>query len=163
MADTELPLLDDELAAFVRGAVSITVASCHDIRVPHLARGTGCRVAADRRQLTVLLAASAGADVLADVHTSGRVAVVFSLPQTHRTLQLKGNDARVVSLDPGDLALAASYVDAFANGLQALGYSGAVIRSVLHADAADLVGIRFTPASGSLQTPGPEAGQALRS
>ncbi len=163
MADTELPLLDDELADFVRGAVSITLASCHDLRAPHLARGTGCRVAADRRQLTVLLAASAGADVLADVRNSGRVAVVFSLPQTHRTLQLKGNDARVVSLDPGDLALAASYVDAFANGLQALGYSGAVIRSVLRADAADLVGIRFTPASGSLQTPGPEAGQALRS
>jgi hypothetical protein len=163
MADTELPLLDDELADFVGGAVSITLASCHDLRVPHLARGTGCRVAADRRQLTVLLATSAGADVLADVRTSGRVAVVFSLPQTHRTLQLKGNDARVVSLDPGDLALAVSYVDAFANGLQALGYSGAVIRSVLRADAADLVGIRFTPASGSLQTPGPEAGQALRS
>ena len=64
---------------------------------------------------------------------------------------------------PGDPALAASYVDAFANGLQALGYSGAVIRSLLQADPADLVGIRFTPASGSLQTPGPQAGQALRS
>ncbi len=163
MARSELPLLDDELADFVRGAVSITLAGCHESGVPHLARGTGCRVAADRHQLTVLLAASAGADVLADVRSSGRVAVVFSLPQTHRTLQLKGDDARVVSLDPGDPTLAASYVDAFANGLQALGYSGAVIRSLLQADPADLVGIRFTPASGSLQTPGPQAGQALRS
>lgn len=162
MAHTQPSLLDGELADFVRGAVSITLASCQGSRVPHLARGTGCRVAADRRQLTVLLAASAGADVLADVRNNRRVAVVFSLPQTHRTLQLKGSDASVVPLDPGDPALAATYVDAFADGLQALGYSGAVIRSVLRADAADLVGIRFTPASGSLQTPGPEAGQALR-
>lgn len=162
MDHTDPPLLDDELAAFVCREVSITVASCDDDRIPHLARGTGCRISPDRRQLTVLLAAPAAAEVLADVCSSGRVAVVFSLPATHRTLQLKGVDAVVVSAAPGDAEHAARHADAFASGLELLGYSAAVIRSVLQAAPAELVAIRFTPSFGSLQTPGPEAGQALR-
>lgn len=157
------PLIDDALADFVRSEVSITVATCDDDRTPHLARGTGCRVSADQRQLNVLLAASASAEVLADIGRNARIAVVFSLPRTHRTLQFKGTDAVITGIEAGDRELAADYVDRFATGLVALGYSGAVIRGVLHADGADLVAVRFTPTFGSLQTPGPEAGHVLRS
>lgn len=156
-------LIDSALAAFVCREVSITVATADAACTPHLARGTGCRVAADHRQLTVLLAAQASADVLADVRRNARIAAVFSLPQTHRTVQFKGNDAVITAVEASDAVLAARYVDRFAAGLEALGYSGAVMRSVLHADACDLVAVHFTPTFASVQTPGPEAGHVLRS
>ncbi|MDX9887366.1 pyridoxamine 5'-phosphate oxidase family protein [Thauera sp.] len=157
------PLIDSALADFVRREVSITLATCDDTRTPHIARGTGCRVAVDQRQLTVLLAAPASADVIADIRRNARISVVFSLPQTHRTVQFKASDAVITAVEAGDAVLAARYVDRFAAGLQAVGYSGAVIRSVLHADASDLVAVRFTPTFASVQTPGPEAGHVLRS
>ena len=157
------PLIDSAFADFVCREVSITVATADDARTPHLARGTGCRVADDPRQLTVLLAAPASADVLADIRRNARIAVVFSLPQTHRTVQFKGDDAVITATEAGDVELAARYVRRFAAGLEALGYSGAVIRSVLQADAGDLVAVHFTPTFASVQTPGPEAGHVLRS
>jgi hypothetical protein len=163
MDTSSAQLIDSALADFVRREVSITVATSDNARIPHLARGTGCRVAVDQRQLTVLLAAPASADVLADIRRNARIAVVFSLPQTHRTVQFKGKDAVITAVEASDVVLAARYVDRFAAGLEDLGYAGAVIRSVLHADASDLVAVHFTPTFASVQTPGPEAGQVLRS
>lgn len=163
MADTLPPILDDEQAAFICGGVSISAASCRIGGLPNLARATGCRVAADRRSVTVLLGATPAAGLIDDVRRNGSIAVVFSLPANHRTLQLKGSDARVVPLERDDGALVARYVDAFVDGLELLGYSGAVIRHLLACPVADLAAVCFTPSTGFSQTPGPEAGHALRS
>lgn len=162
MADNAAPFLDAEQAAFLCREVSISAASCGRNGLPNLARATGCRVSADRRRVTVLLAATPAAALLADVRRDGRLAVVFSLPESHRTLQLKAGDARIEALEADDAALARRYVDAFADGLEALGYPGPVLRALLAAEADDLVAVSFTPTSGSSQTPGPEAGTALR-
>ncbi len=163
MAASEPPLLDAEQADFVCGAVSITAAACHSGGLPNLARATGCRLSPDRRTITILLAATPAAGLLEDVRRTGSIAVVFSLPANHRTLQVKATDARIVPLEAGDEALTARYVDAFVGGLEQLGYPGPVLRCLLAADADDLVAVTFTPTSGTSQTPGPEAGAALRS
>ncbi len=157
------PLLDAEQAEFVCGAVSITAAACHAGGLPNLARATGCRVSPDRCTVTILLAATPAAGLLDDVRRTGSIAVVFTLPANHRALQLKATDARVLPLEAGDLALTRRYVDAFVGGLEQLGYSGPVLRCLLAADADDLVAVAFTPTSGTSQTPGPEAGEVLRS
>ncbi|MBS0555240.1 MAG: hypothetical protein JSS47_22370 [Proteobacteria bacterium] len=158
------PLLDDDQAAFICGGVSISAAACRGGGgLPSMARATGCRVAADKRSITILLSATASAGLIDDVRRNGAIAVVFSLPADHRTLQFKGSDARVVPLEPGDELLAARYVDAFAGGLEPLGYPTPVIRCVLACPADDLTAISFTPSAAFLQTPGPDAGNALRS
>lgn len=157
------PLLDEDQARFICGGVSISAAACRGAGLPSMARATGCRVAADKRSITILLSATASAGLIDDVRRNGAIAVVFSLPADHRTLQFKGGDARVVPLEPGDEALAERYVDAFAGGLAPLGYPTQVIRSVLACRADDLTAISFTPSAGFLQTPGPDAGNALRS
>ncbi|TAH45287.1 MAG: hypothetical protein EYC67_11365 [Betaproteobacteria bacterium] len=163
MADPVPPILDDEHAAFVCGGVSISAASCRSGGLPNMARATGCRVSADRRSITILLAATPSAGLIDDVRRNGAIAVVFSLPANHRTLQFKGNDARIVPLEAGDQALVSRYVQAFAGGLELLGYSGPLIRSMLACPADDLTAICFTPSTAFSQTPGPEAGNALRS
>ena len=163
MIDSPPMLLDDDQAAFVCSGVSISAASCRSGGLPNMARATGCRVSADRRGLTILLSASASAGLIDDVRRNGAIAVVFSRPADHRTLQFKGTDARVIPLDPQDETLAARYVDAFVGGLEPLGFSGAVIRRVLACRSDDLTAICFTPTAGFSQTPGPDAGNALRS
>jgi hypothetical protein len=62
---------------------------------------------------------------LDDLRRQGVVAVVFSRPSTHETLQLKAIDARVTTLKPDDPARIATYMDAFGAELRGLGYSEA--------------------------------------
>ena len=120
MVDAALPppFLDAEQAAFVCGPVSINAASFRHGGLPNLARVTGCRLSADRHVVTLLLAATPAAGLLEDLRCNGMIAVVFSLPASHHTIQLKGGDARIVPIEPGDVELAARYVDAFVGGLE---------------------------------------------
>lgn len=162
MTDATAPLLDDEQAAFICSGISIGAASCRSGGVPSLARAVGCRVPADRITVTLLFAATASAALLEDVRRTGSLAVVFSRPIDHRTLQLKGKDALIVPLESGDVDLSARQVETFVEGLSALGYQAAVIRCFLASAPDDLVAVRFTPSAAFSQTPGPHAGEALR-
>ena len=137
-------------------------ASARNGGLPNIARATGCRVSPDLRTATVLFGATPSAGLLEDVRRSGMVAVVFSRPVDHRTLQIKATDARIVPLESGDVELATRYVDAFVAHLESLGYSATLIRAFLVCAPDDLVALRFTPSSVFSQTPGPEAGKALR-
>lgn len=156
------PLLDAELAAFICSGISISAASSRNGALPSLARATGCRISADRRTVSVLFGATPSACLLDDVRRSGLIAVVFSRPADHRTLQIKASDALIVPVEPDDAALAAGYVNTFVAGLEALGYPGPVLRAFLTCAPDDLVAVRFTPSALFSQTPGPEAGAALR-
>lgn len=155
-------ILDQDHAEFVCGGVSISLAACRAGALPNMARGLGCRLSAEPDMLTVFLAATPGAALIDDVRRTGRIAVVFSQPGTHRTVQLKGADAQIVALEPGDPALVAHYVDRFVAELSALGYPGEIIRTMLECDPEDLVALAFKASAGFSQTPGPKAGEPLK-
>jgi hypothetical protein len=155
-------LLDGEAAAFLhRPGVSITAASRDARNVPCIGRCLGCRVAADRTRVTVFVAASQYAAFFDALATSRAVAVVFSLPSTHRALQLKGSDAAAEPLAPGDAELVARHVESFVEELAALGYPPEVVRAAHWCDPAELRAVAFTPAAAFEQTPGPGAGAPL--
>ncbi|NMG70517.1 hypothetical protein [Parazoarcus communis] len=161
MLDERSPILDDANAGFICGGISINTAACRPGGFPALARAVGCRVAPDRRAVTVLLGGTAAADVIEGVRRSGAVAVVFSDPSTNRTLQLKGYDALVLPPEPGDAALAARYRAAFSATLVPLGFTDAVVQALLACPDDDLLTIRFSPTAAFSQTPGPQAGEPL--
>ena len=156
------PPLSPECIAFIHGSVSIMVGTRSAGREPHLVRASACRVEADGEQVTVLLAASHAGDVLADLRANGRIAVVFSEPSSHRTVQLKGCDARAVPLEAEHQRLLGNYRQRMVPELGALGFSPAWVRALLGCNSAELVAVRFTPAEAWLQTPGPRAGEPLR-
>jgi hypothetical protein len=158
MSDTTL---NDEQVRFIESGVSISVASRDVRRVPSVSKGVGCRVAADRRQVTVLVDAAQAAQLLQDVASSATLAVVFCLPSSHRTLQLKGRDARQVALAPDDAALAARHRDAFAEDLLPLGYALPFARATHEFQAQQLRALCFTLSDLFEQTPGPNAGSRL--
>lgn len=155
------PLIDHSHAAFMQRGISIGVASCTRDAVPTLVRATGCRVGADRRGVTVFVSATQASPVLQCIRENCAVAVVFSEPSTHRTVQLKGRDAQVSGLSEGDLELVTAYRSAFATELAPLGYDESLIRTALSFPPADIVAISFTPSEAYSQTPGPQAGQPL--
>jgi len=153
--------LDAGHAAFIQGPVSVIVASRNAELVADVVRGCGCRVSRDRRQLTVLVEPGRASTLLDDVAANGMIAVVFSQPSTHQTIQLKGTDARVVRVTPADRAAARQHLRDWSEDLARIGFD-APFSAALHGGTGELAAIRFTPTAAFQQTPGPAAGQPLR-
>lgn len=157
------PVLDEEHATFIQGGVSVVVATRDADLVPDVVRGCGCRVSADRRRVTVLVEPDRAGTVLEDIRGNGMVAVVFSQPSTHRTIQLKGTDAKLTRVTAADQAIATRHHAAWVAELTSIGYT-ADFASVVHGRAQQgMVAIAFTPIAAFQQTPGPGAGERLRS
>jgi len=156
------PLLDAEHAAFVLLAgISMTAASRGADNAPQLGRAVGCRVSADRARVTVLVPADQNPELVEALRASRAVAVVFSQPSTHRTIQLKGIDAVVEPAAPDDRERAARWSAAFVAELAALGYDARMVDAFLWCDPAGLVAVSFSPCAAFQQTPGPGAGAPL--
>ena len=160
MSNSE-PLIDAALANLLQGGVGIGVAACDSDLTPTLARATGCRISPDRLQVTVFLSATQAAPVLRCIRENGKVAVVFSQPSTHRTVQLKASNATVGGIAPGDLDIIAAYRSAFARQVAPFGIPEFAIQTLLSFPSADIVGVSFTPDEAYDQTPGPKAGERL--
>jgi hypothetical protein len=156
------PLLDEDNAAFIQSGISILAASRDDALVPSIARASGCRVSKDRQAVSIFLPLSQALQLVADVRRCARIAVVFSRPSTHRTLQLKGDDARVRAAGSDEAASIPAYVEAFAREIGLLGHTEEQARTMFEFRAEDLVAIDFTPNAAFEQTPGPKAGTPLR-
>jgi len=153
--------LDPDHLRFMTGGVSINTGSGGASGLPSQCRAFGCRVDDSGRRVTVFLSGAQAADLLRDVGQSGALAVVFSDPPTHRTMQIKGRDARVEPLAPGDPAVVAAYRTAFVACLRPLGFTEAMVRALLDCPNADLVAVAFTPEAAFNQTPGAQAGAPL--
>lgn len=154
------PLLDGERAAFLQRRVAINVAARDAGNRPVVVRALGCRVSADLRQVTVFLSVPRSAAVIGHLRDNGAIAVVFTRPSTHQTVQLKATDAVVGPLAEGDRPLIAAYRDAFARDIAEIGFTESFARAVV-SDDGEAVAVTFTPEAAFEQTPGPRAGMRL--
>jgi hypothetical protein len=153
--------LGPDYVRFMTGGVSINTGSGGSDGLPSQCRAFGCRVDAEGGRITVFLAAPQAADLLRDVARSQAVAVVFSDPPTHRTMQFKGWDAQVEPLVEGDLARVSAYRTAFVQCLLPLGFTESTVRAFLDCPDEQLVAVTFTPEAAFNQTPGAQAGTPL--
>lgn len=154
-------IVTDDDARFMLGGVSISVASRDRRFVPSLARSAGCRLSTDRQQVTVLVLRSQARQLLQDITATGAIAVVFSEPSTHRTIQLKGVDAAVHKALPSDAAVADIHRTAFAGDIVPLGYVRELAYAIHGFAPDDMQAITFTPTDIFQQTPGPGAGERM--
>ncbi len=154
-------ILTDEICEFLTGGVSILLASRSAALVPSIARATGCRVVrGERAALRIIISASHAGQLLEDVRSSGMVSATFSVPDTHRTLQFKGSDARIDPIQASDRAAVEAYLRVFAAAIEPRGFPARFVRAFF-ASPADEVAIEFTPAEAFQQTPGPAAGARI--
>ncbi len=97
-----------------------------------------------------------------DFATNGRIAVVFTQPSTHRTIQLKGTDAALVRATASSIDCSAQHHrEMWIEELCQLGYTREFSAAVWGPLPETLAAIAFTPTAAFQQTPGPGAGQAL--
>ena len=155
-------VVDAAKAAFMQGGVSISAASCGARPFPSVCRALACSVSEDRRLLTVVVARSCAQELLDDVGHSGRIAVVFSQPSTHRTIQVKGDHARPGMPDASLVEAVRTHSDAFVDEVVPLGFAAPLVRSLLDFPDDDFVAITFTPNAAYDQSPGPRAGAPLQ-
>ncbi|WP_374436695.1 pyridoxamine 5'-phosphate oxidase family protein [Inhella sp.] len=150
-------LIGPEQAQWLQRPLSIIVGSRDAQLRPHLMRAVGARLSADRRQLCLLMPRAHADALCADIEANGQVAVVFSEPHSDRTLQIKGQDARLSPCQPEDAALAEQHLQGFVGEIGQLGFPAEVAHTVLRA-GSECLRIEFTVGAVFEQTPGPGAG-----
>lgn len=155
------PALSPEHIAFVQSGVSMAAASRDRRHVPSLARAYGCRADADGRRLSVYVAPSQAAALIRDVEQCRMLAVVFSRPSSHETIQIKGSDAVVRPLGDGDWEQVQRLCAALLADIVQLGYDADGVRTMLSCAQEDMVALSFTPEAVFAQSPGPRAGERL--
>lgn len=138
--------------------VSVQVASCDARLRPSVMRAMGSALDTGAGTVTVFISRRQGADLLRDIESSGRVAVMFSQPSTHRTVQLKATSATMRPAGPQDRAAIDRYVLGAVDEIVSVGYPPELVRAVFAARLDDLVAVTFTPGEAFEQTPGPNAG-----
>ena len=154
-------MLDSEHAAFIQSGVSISLAASGRDRLPSMSRGLGCKLLDGGRQVAIFIKPSQSAELLDNIRSSGRVANVFSLPSSNRTLQLKGLDARVQPFAAADRAAIDAHISDFLAEVLPLGLPEEIVRAIFAYTEDDLVMVVYTPVAAFSQTPGPKAGEAL--
>ena len=155
--------LPPDLVAMMARGVSVIVASRDAGLRPSLMRAVGSRVEAGGCDITVYLARPQSRQLLQDIAATGQIAVVFSEPSTHRSVQLKASHVEMRSADAGDAPVLASYLRAMEHEVQQVGFPPPLTRAMLAHRIEDVVALRFTPEQAFEQTPGPRAGTALGS
>lgn len=153
--------LDEDTAEFVTGVMSISVAARDAQLRPSVGKALGCTVSADRRWVTVMIDSRRSAQLAADIAAGSPVAVVFSLPATHRTVQIKGERGTLAPATPTQRVRARMHFDAIVEHLAALGYAEPALRALFSYEPDALLGLRFAPTAVFAQTPGPRAGERI--
>jgi hypothetical protein len=155
-------ILDERIASFITGPdVSMAVASRDAQLMPSLFKVCGCRVNGERTRVTLYVDQNYAAGVVRDLRAGGPVAAVFSVPATHRTLQLKGERADVAAVTPADREYVRAHFESIVAHIAALGYPEDALRCYFHYAPEQLVAVSFAPQAAFEQTPGPGAGNRL--
>jgi hypothetical protein len=149
------------LAMMARG-VSVIVASRDQAMRPSLMRAVGSRIGAGQ-EITVFLARRQSRQVIQDIAATGHLAVVFSEPATHRTVQVKSSRARIRNAAPEDRATLENYLRSMEHEIGRIGIPVQLTRAMLAHELEDVVAISFVAEQAFDQTPGPRAGARLGS
>lgn len=149
--------------AMMERGVSVIVGS-HDAALrPSVMRAVGSRVADGGRDITVYLSRPQSRQLIQDLAATGRIAVVFSEPSTHRTVQLKASRVEMRNAGEDDVPVLAAYLASMEHEIRQVGFPPEITRAMFAHQLDQVVAVRFTPEQAFDQTPGPRAGAALGS
>ena len=155
--------LPPDFAALMARGVSVIVASRDQALRPSIMRAVGSRVDAGGEDITVYLSRPQSRQLLEDIAATGQIAVVFSEPATHRTVQVKATLVQVRGVEAEDAAVLAGYLHSMEREVGRVGIAAPLTRAMLAHRLEDVVAVRFRPEQAFDQSPGPRAGTPLGS
>lgn len=159
--DPRAPLLSPEHIAMIAGGVSVIASSRSAALRPSVMRAVGSDITPDGQRITLYFSRQQSAQLLDDVAASGTIAVVFSSPSSHLSLQIKGTRVHQRAGAAEDRPLLERYLRSMEQELHRVGYDARFARAMLAHQLEDLVALSFEPTAAFDQTPGPKAGTVL--
>ena len=150
--------LTDEVLELLSSGVDVIVATRDANLDPECAFGMGLRVSRDRRTVTVFVAKVLAGPTLRNLEGNGQIAVTFSRPSDHHSVQLKGRCLGVRDSVPADREVQEMYRGAFAEQLALFGVPRATTRRFAWWPS---VAIDIDVREAFAQTPGPGAGARM--
>jgi hypothetical protein len=150
--------IDDRLKLHLESGVAVVVGTRDAGSSPEITRGWGARVLPDNSSMEVFVSRSAGAATLRNLQDNGEIAVVFCLPTSYKTVQLKGHIAETGEPTQAHCEWVERHKNAFATEAESVGVPRSLISNLI---CDDLVRIRFVVQQAFEQTPGPSAGGSL--
>ena len=151
-------MLPEEHVTFIESGVSLLVGTRDANLRPFALRGMGVKVHADRNTLTVFIPDPTGKRTLADLRDNGRIALTFTRPIDHRSMQLKGKAIAFRAASEEERPLLESYVEGWARHLEVVGLPRAIGSRLTYWPAT---AVDVTIESSFHQTPGPSAGKSM--
>lgn len=149
-------MLPSELVDFVEAGVSILVGTRDGDNRPEVIRGVGARVSKDRTALTLYIHEEWGARALANIRANGHVAVGFSRPVDHTSIQVKGKATTIVPSTESDRSVPERYHVAVTEQLYMVGIPRSIVMRMRAWPAA---AVTVSIDDVFVQTPGPDAGK----
>ncbi len=157
-----LPALIEKHIDLLQRRVSIYASSSDPTQAPILTRALGCNPSQDHRRITLYLSLSRSTALLDCLRAQREIAVVFTRPSTHESIQLKGGGAVIGTIDAADRVRINAYLESFIEDLASIDYSPAFARAIIEPLHDDIVSATFTPTAAFIATPGANAGQRLK-
>src|SRR5690606_8802506 len=112
----------------------------------------------DRKTLTVYLPTPTGERTLANLRDNGRIALTFTRPIDHRSMQLKGKATAFRDATEDERPLLESYVEGWARHLEVVGLPRALGSRLTYWPAT---AVDVAIEASFHQTPGPAAGTRM--
>jgi hypothetical protein len=153
-------VLTAELAGFCQSGVSVIVGSRGGEGRPIAGLALACTINASGT-VRLLLRGPANTGLLQALRDGAGIAVTFSEPRTHRSIQFKGTGARLVPGLPEDARAVARQSAIFRDELVSAGYPPVFASFYCAYRDEEIAAVEFTPEQAFVQTPGPGAGSAL--
>jgi hypothetical protein len=150
--------IDADLKQFFESGVDVIVGTSDSHNLPHIVRAWGPKVLPNGTAIDLFVDLPKGADVLRDLRETGRVAVIFVLPETARAVQIKGRCLEIGDAESDDLPWIDNHRQAFARGVAPFGYAPHIVRSMW---STQVKRVRISAETAFDQTPGPGAGKPL--
>jgi hypothetical protein len=121
-------------------------------------RAVGVSVGSDRQSMTIFLSEAMAARTLENLRDNGQVAVSFSRPIDHRSLQVKGRVTAIRNSSEAERALQERYLIAYVEQLYLVGLPRSLARRVRSWPS---VAVSLQIDDVFVQTPGPSAGRRV--
>ncbi len=152
--------LSDQIVAFIESGGSIVMGVAGPGGQARPGRALAARVIRDGT-IRLIYPEEGNAAITASAQLGGPIAVTFSAPVSHRTVQIKGFFSRTEALEAEDEDCLRRQTDAFALTLAAVGEPPRFVQAFCDYRLSPLRVLSFQAQEAFEQTPGPGAGRSL--
>jgi len=153
-----LNVIPTEFIDLLEGGVSVFIGTCNRENHPLAVPGLGASVSKDRREVTVFIHEEWAKGALDNLRDNPEIAVGFSRPIDHVSLQVKGRVTGIVPASEGSRTVPDRYHASYSEQLYMTGVPRNMTKRINVWPAS---AVTFEVSSLFLQTPGPGAGKQL--